>query len=151
MLTHSLAVLCLALPCLRMCDSSQATNSTLPSSVQCFSSVASQAQQQEFHIDKDNASWLQEELLDARQKQGNDANSFHKQLTVWCSFKLVRFGCLRPPKHKSCVCKEAQIHSTGDARSSLYTSVDMCTSQQHKCVPGAGYSGKYCVMRTSIT
>lgn len=41
-----------------------------------------QAQQQDFYIDKDNASWLQQELLDARKEQGNDANSFHKQLTV---------------------------------------------------------------------
>ena len=41
-----------------------------------------QTQQRDFHIDKDNASWLQEELLDARQEQGNNANSFHKQLTV---------------------------------------------------------------------
>ncbi|KAL3134977.1 hypothetical protein ABBQ32_007935 [Trebouxia sp. C0010 RCD-2024] len=41
-----------------------------------------QAQQLDFHIDVESASWINQELMDARQELGNSENSFHNQLTL---------------------------------------------------------------------
>ncbi|KAL3146743.1 hypothetical protein ABBQ38_014728 [Trebouxia sp. C0009 RCD-2024] len=41
-----------------------------------------QAQQLDFHIDAESASWINQELMDARQELGNSENSFHNQLTL---------------------------------------------------------------------
>lgn len=41
-----------------------------------------QAQQLEYHIEEKTASWIGQELMDARQELGNSENSFHIQLTL---------------------------------------------------------------------